>query len=676
MGFRGLFIGIDRYTSPQINWLSCARRDAVALEALFADTLGGCSTLLTDAEATRQRIEAEFSALAGCETEDMVVIAFSGHGSETHELVTYDTDIGDLASTTIPLDVLAEWFSRIPARRLVFFLDCCFSGGIGAKVLQVGAIPRDMRSIEARLELLSGEGRLIVTASSPTEPAYEHTRFGHGLLTYYLLEALRGIKEVEDAGKLPVYRLLDYVTRRVIDGARQIGRLQHPTMRGRIDGELSWPVFVPGVRYNAAFPERGPAKVSADLSTLAAVGFPAALLQAWAGVIPTLNELQVEAINEYGVLDRQHIVVSAPTSSGKTMVGELAALKSILDRRRALFLLPLKALVADKRRQFETVYGPFGVRTIEATGETDDITPLLRGQYDIGLLTYEKFAAIVLTHPHVLEQVGTVVVDEAQMIADPSRGANLEFILTLVQMRRRQGIEPQVIALSAVIGDTNGLERWLGARLLRRTERPVPLDEGLLLADGRFRYIDADSRQETIVEPIMRPVYRKGTSQDWIIPLVQKLVGEKHQVIVFRETKGDTRGCARYLAQSLGLPPAAEALAGLPEGDPSQASRDLGEALAHGVSFHNADLDRDERRVIEEQFRQPGSTLRVIVATTTLAMGINTPASAVVIAGLEHPGQQPYSVAEYKNLVGRAGRLGYAERGTSLPPRRRRPHRA
>jgi superfamily II DNA/RNA helicase len=672
MRFHGLFIGIDRYMSLQVNWLSCARRDAMALEALFADTLGGSSTtLLADADATRQRIEAEFASLAACDTEDMVVIAFSGHGSETHELVTYDTDIRDLPGTAIPLDVLAEWFSRIPARRLVFFLDCCFSGGIGAKVLQVEAIPRDMRSIEARLELLSGEGRLILTASSPTEPAYENTRFGHGFLTYYVLEALRGVEEVEDAGKLPIYRLLDYVTRRVIDAARQIGRPQHPTIRGRIDGELSWPVFVPGARYNAAFPERAPAKVSADLSTLAAAGFPPALLQAWAGTIPSLNALQVEAINEYGILDGQHIVVSAPTSSGKTMVGELAALKSILDRRRALFLLPLKALVSDKRRQFEQVYGPFGVRTVEATGETDDITPLLRGHYDIGLLTYEKFAAIVLTHPHVLEQAGTVVVDEVQMIADLSRGANLEFILTLVRMRRRQDVEPQVISLSAVIGDTNGLERWLGTRLLRHTERPVPLNEGPQLADGRFRYIDAKSREETIAGPIIHRVYRKGSSQDWIIPLVQKLVSEKQQVIVFRETKGDTRGCARYLAQSLGLPPAAEALASLPEGDPSQASHDLREALAHGVCFHNADLDREERRVIEEQFRKPDSTLRVIVATTTLAMGVNTPASAVVIAGLEHPGQQPYSVAEYKNLVGRAGRLGYATcRGASRRWRR------
>lgn len=82
------------------------------------------------------------------------------------------------------------------------------------------------------------------------------------------------------------------------------------------------------------------------------------------------------------------------------MVGELAALRSVVDRKRALFLLPLKALVADKRRYFENVYGGFGIRTVEATGETDDISPLLKGRYDIGLLTYEKFAAIALTFPH------------------------------------------------------------------------------------------------------------------------------------------------------------------------------------------------------------------------------------------------------------------------------------
>jgi replicative superfamily II helicase len=666
VAFRGLFIGIDRYASPHINELNCARRDAVALEALFTDTLGGQSTLLVDTDATRERIEQEFAALASCDPEDTVVIAFSGHGSETHELVAHDTDIASIDTTAIPLALVQDWFSRVPAKRLIFFLDCCFSGGIGAKVFQVDVKPRDLRSVDARLEEIAGDGRIIFTASSANEPAYEHGRFGHGFLSYYLLEALRGVEEIIVAGKLPLYRLLDYVTNRVKAAALQIGRPQNPTLRGRIDGEIIWPVFIEGARYFSAFPERKQAEVTEDVSSLEGAGFPPELITAWGSAIPKLNPLQLAAINEYGVLNGEHIVASAPTSSGKTMIGELAALQNVLNRKRALFLLPLKALVADKRRHFQGVYGAFGIRTIEATGETDDISPLLRGKYDIALLTYEKFAAIALTYPHVLRNVGVVVVDEAQMIADVGRGANLEFVLTLIRMQRRQGVEPQIIALSAVIGDTNGLERWLGARLLRRTERPVPLDEGLLLADGRFRFLDGVSGEERIEGPLIQRLYGKGSSQDWIIPLVKELVADNQQVIVFRETKGDARGCAKYLAEALGLQSATEAVAQLPTGDPSQASHDLRTTLERGVAFHNSDLEPEERRIIEETFRQPDSKLRVIAATTTLAMGVNTPASSVIIAGLEHPGEEPYSVAEYKNLVGRAGRLGYAEKGTSF----------
>lgn len=666
MPFRGLFIGIDRYSSTGIDELTCARRDATALEALFFDTLGGSTVLLADAEATRQRIEDAFADLAGCGPEDTVVIAFSGHGSETHELVTHDANPDDLAGSAIPLELLQEWFSRIPAKRLILFLDCCFSGGIGAKVLHVDAKPRSLLSAEARLAQLGGAGRIIFTASAATEPAYEHRRFGHGFLTHFLLEALCGAEEVVSGGKLSLYRLLEHVTSRVRAAALQGGKEQNPTMRGSIDGDVAWPVFVPGAKYRAAFPARLPAKVTSDLASLSSAGFPDALVTAWAGAIPSLNALQISAITDFGVLDGENLVVSAPTSSGKTMVGELAALRNVLDRKRALFLLPLKALVADKRRHFESVYGGFGVRTVEATGETDDIAPLLRGQYDVGLLTYEKFAAIALTFPHVLAQVGAIVIDEAQMIADRGRGANLEFILTLIRMRRREGIEPQLIALSAVIGDTNGLEQWLGARLLRRTERPVPLEEGLLLGTGHFRFLDPENGNEQVEGPLVRRlVGGKGSSQDWIIPLVRKLVAEGQQVIVFRETKGEARGCANYLAESLGLPPAAEALTQMPGGDPSQASADLRSALGRGVAFHNSDLDREERRVIEEEFRRSGSGLRVIAATTTLAMGVNTPASSVIIAGLNHPGDEPYSVAEYKNLVGRAGRLGFAEKGAS-----------
>ena len=66
-------------------------------------------------------------------TDDVVVVALSGHGSETHELVAYDTDPYDISGTSIPLTTLGEWCARIPCRRLLIVLDCCFSGGMGAK---------------------------------------------------------------------------------------------------------------------------------------------------------------------------------------------------------------------------------------------------------------------------------------------------------------------------------------------------------------------------------------------------------------------------------------------------------------------------------------------------------------------------------------------------------------
>lgn len=86
MHFHGLFIGIDRYVSPEIAELTCARRDAIALEALFADTLSSSTVLLTDSDATLARIEDEFKGLTACSPEDVVVISFSGHGSQITSL--------------------------------------------------------------------------------------------------------------------------------------------------------------------------------------------------------------------------------------------------------------------------------------------------------------------------------------------------------------------------------------------------------------------------------------------------------------------------------------------------------------------------------------------------------------------------------------------------------------
>ncbi len=173
MNFHGLFIGIDRCASRRINWLTCAERDGKALHALFTDNLGGRSELLIGSAATTDAIRHQFERLAQCESEDTVVITFSGHGASTGQVVTFDTDPLRPEHTSIPLDTLTQWFSRIPARRLICILDCCFSGSAGAKVFAVEAVPRSLDSTENLLERMSGDGRIIFTASSAEEEAWE-----------------------------------------------------------------------------------------------------------------------------------------------------------------------------------------------------------------------------------------------------------------------------------------------------------------------------------------------------------------------------------------------------------------------------------------------------------------------------------------------------------------------
>lgn len=668
---QGCFVGVDRYQDPSITELSSATRDALALHALFSDNMPGSFELLCDEVATAARIRTVLTALQASEPDDVVVISYSGHGTSTHELVTHDADVDELAGSCIPLDELTELISRIPARQLICVLDCCFSGGAGAKVLNSPRRPRSagLRSVAKQLEDLSGAGRLILTASAADEPAWEDGRLGHGLLTYALLEALQGAEAVRRGDRVPIYGLLSFVVEQVRSGAATHGARQTATLRGQMDGEISWPVFSKGPLYAERFPEHGAEPVTEDVGSLESYGFPPPLLAAWAEHVPSLNPLQQDAINDYGLLNGDHLLVSAPTSSGKTLLGELAALQQAVDRRRSVFLLPTRALVNDKYDHFVSLYAPLGVRVVRATGEiADDVPALLRGQFDVALLTYEKFAGLLLAAPHLLRMLALIVVDELQTITDASRGSNLEFLLTLVRSRRAQGIEPQLVMLSAVLGDLGGLDSWLGARYLHRLERPVPLQEGIIRREGTWRYMDTDGQEQEAA--LFTPTWGRGSSQDTLIPLVSSLVADGKKVIVFRNQRGLTRGCARYLSSSLGLPPAEDTLAQLAAGDLSGASNDLRHVLRGGVAFHNAELDRDEKLVIERHFRDPASRLRVIVATTTLAQGINTPAEAVVVAELDHPkgrGQSsPYTVAQYKNIVGRAGRLGYATSGQAF----------
>jgi helicase len=666
MTFRATFIGVDKHASPIINDLAGAKRDATAMYSLFVDSIPDLNAkLLVDSEATTVNIrQALEETLAVAESDDIALFYFAGHGSEAHQLVPHDTDLAAIEASTIPMDELATRLSESKARIVIVILDCCFSGGATARVLPDIPVPRGGMTTVADLQ---GKGRVIMAASTDSQPAYEWK--GHGLFTYALLQTF-----FDNPQGISIGQLMDSSGERVRAEASRYGWDQSPIYFNLIEGGLTFPPLLPGSSYHLAFPETTTIQTSKTISDLAVFGIAPTVIDQWAGRFPNgLNELQIEAVNELRVLDGQSAVIVAPTSSGKTFVGEMAAAKAISQGRKAVFLLPYRAIVSEKFDDFSEFYGgTLGQRVIRCTGDyTDDTTLFIRGKYDIALLTYEMFLNLSVGIPSLLSKIGLIVLDEAQFITNTNRGISVELILINLLAARDQGIDCQIVTLSAVIGDVNHFDEWLGCKLLLTRKRPVPLIEGVLDRTGLFQYVDLEGNDQIeYLIPSHSIVRRKDKpeSQDVIVPLVRALVNRQEQVLIFRNQRGKTVGCSIYLANALGLTPATDALGRLVNTDPSSASNDLKKALAGGTAFHNADLNRQERTVVEQTFRAIDGPIRVLVATSTVAAGINTPASTVIIVENFFYGQtrQPFTVAEYKNMAGRAGRLGLSEQGRSI----------
>lgn len=668
MALYSAFVGVDKHRDLSIRDLTGARRDATALWALFGDTLPGINdALIVDAEATVERMRRALDETLGAASpDDTVIITFSGHGTHDHRLVAHDTAAADLHGTTIPMQEMVSRLKESRAGAVLCVLDCCFSGGAPARVLEDSPVPRDAMS--PLLEVV-GKGRVLIAASNVDEPAYELPGSGHGILTKAIIDVLRA-----EEGQVSLPTAVDKITSRVRAEAERIGVVQTPVFFNYVEGGLMLPPLRAGERFSKAFPELGGVRVGRDIGELAAFGLPAEVTSAWVEQFTGgLNDLQIEAVNEQRVLDGASLLVVAPTSAGKTFVGEMAAARAVTEGRKAAFLLPYRALVNEKYEQFSSLYGGrLGMRVVRCTGDYSDQTTLfVRGKYDLALLTYEMFLNLAVSNPALLNQLGLVVIDEAQFITDPGRGVSVELLLTHLLAAREKGVAPQLIALSAVIGDINDFDAWLGARRLVTHSRPVPLIEGVLDRSGSFRFIDAEGQEQEmqlLAPGAVRTRREKPSAQDVIVPLVRSLIAQGEKVIVFRNQRGPAQGCANYLAQDLSLPPATDAVEALPTHDLTSTSAALRKCLAGGTAFHNTNLTREEKAVVERAFRDPGSPVRVLAATTTVAAGINTPASTVILAEQEFIGEdgRAFTVAEYKNMAGRAGRLGFNEEGKAI----------
>src|SRR5882672_11318458 len=189
----------------------------------------------------------------------------------------------------------------------------------------------------------------------------------------------------------------------------------------------------------------------------------------------------------------------------------------------AVFLVPYRALVSEKFDTFSRQYESSGLRVLRCSGDyQDQVKEFVLGRYDLAFLTFEMFLQLSVARSAMLDAIGLVVLDEAQFITDPNRGINVELLLTLLLRAGARGAVPQLVALSAVIGDVNDFDQWLGVKKLTHKKRPVPLTEGVIDRTGTYVFVDADGkRQETqlLERHEIRQRGNEPSAQDVLVPL-------------------------------------------------------------------------------------------------------------------------------------------------------------
>ena len=410
-----------------------------------------------------------------------------------------------------------------------------------------------------------------------------------------------------------------------------------------------------GIRQKAIEKTEGKMRVE----KLLRYGIPELVIESWRKNLgEELLPLQALAVTKYDLLNGQSLIVSAPTSSGKTFCGEMASVANLFKRKKVIYLVPLKAIAEEKFSDFEEKYSDLGIKVVISTKDRQEHDRKIeKSDFDLAIMINEKFNQLLLKNMDILSQVNLIIVDELQMIADPSRGPILELALLKI---RASKYRPQILGLSAVLKDVDELSSWLACKLLLEKTRPVELLQGILL-DGIFFYQKHNSKEEGREELVRLD---SDEAHQILFANVEKLVKNGEQVLVFLKSKLDSENCASLFSEQVKFPPCLNAIDALSDLENTTLKQKLIECLQKGVAFHNADLTFDERKIVEYFYLQ--GEIRVIFSTTTLAMGVNLPAKTVFIEAQkynlgEYSGKTvmlPISLSEYENMSGRAGRFG------------------
>ena len=340
----------------------------------------------------------------------------------------------------------------------------------------------------------------------------------------------------------------------------------------------------------------------------------------------------------------------------------MAALR---EDKKTIYLVSHKALADQKYMDFQRKFGEEAKKTIASVGlNTGDRA---KGDVDAQLIvaTYEKALGLVLTD-QIDSKNSLIIADELQIIGDPNRGPEIETLCSLFRKRNFA----QFVALTATVDNADDLANWMNCILVESNHRDIPLYQEIW-HDNSIYGVTFGQEDGEEVEHGIYPA-------DNVTNVVGQLLElGRGPVLVFTEGRREAAQGARTFSEQ--RPRVGDGIALAQQLDlfsePTESSEQLQENAERRVIFHTADLSPQERQVVEGGFVE--SKFEVCFATSTLAAGVNYPFRTVVFPKLtyqygDRAGNQ-ISRSQYRNMSGRAGRLGLHPDGYAvLLPRNRR----
>ncbi|CAG8523268.1 12523_t:CDS:10 [Ambispora gerdemannii] len=354
-------------------------------------------------------------------------------------------------------------------------------------------------------------------------------------------------------------------------------------------------------------------------------------------------------------------LIGAPTGSGKTVAAELAMWWAFREKpnTKVVYIAPLKALVRERVDDWRTrLTGSMGRTLVELTGDvTPDIQTLKNA--DIIITTPEKWDGISRNwqNRRYVQDVSLVIIDEIHLLGG-ERGPILEVIVSRMNYIGSQTDKKvRIVGLSTALANARDLADWLGIDEVglfnfRHSVRPVPLE---IYIDG-FPGKHYCPRMATMNKPTYAAI--KTHSPD-------------KPVIVFVSSRRQTRLTAQDLIAYCNMEAPPRSFLKISEESSQMVlsqikDKNLKMSLAFGIGLHHAGLTESDRKIVEELF--VNLKIQVLIATSTLAWGVNFPAHLVVIKGTEFydaksKGYVDFPITDVLQMMGRAGRPQYDTSG-------------